>query len=141
MMPPQLARAKRPKRTTPRPIVETLPRVDIADLCRWNVFPSQCDWHKAHLLELPFRYPFLKNPVISLENIEANHHSDCTQYIPLRWIRTGFGGLAGHARCSSAPIAAAQSPSCISRAAISIAGDASTLSMRAKPVASACDQY
>jgi hypothetical protein len=33
-MPPQLARAKRPKRTTPRPIVETLPRIDIADLCR-----------------------------------------------------------------------------------------------------------
>jgi hypothetical protein len=26
------------------------------DLCRWNVFPNQCDWHKAHLLELPFRY-------------------------------------------------------------------------------------
>jgi hypothetical protein len=70
-MPPQLRRAKRPKRTTPRPIVETLPRIDITDLCRWNVFPSQYDWHKAHLLELPFRYPFLKNLVISLQAIEA----------------------------------------------------------------------
>jgi hypothetical protein len=30
MMPAQLARAKRPKRSTPRPIVEQLPRIDIA---------------------------------------------------------------------------------------------------------------
>jgi hypothetical protein len=92
MMPPQLARAKRPKRSTPRPIVEQLPRIDIADLCRWNVFPNQCDWHKAHLLELPFRYPFLKNLVISLQTIAANHHSGYNQSIPLRWCRTGFGG-------------------------------------------------
>jgi hypothetical protein len=94
MMPVQLARAKRPKRTTPRPIVETLPRIDIRDLCRWNVFPNQYEWHKAHILELPFRYPFLKNLVISLENIEINHHSDYIQTINLRWIRTGFGGLS-----------------------------------------------
>ncbi len=91
-MPPQLARAKRPKRAPPRPIVEQLPRIDIADLCRWNVFPSQCDWRKAHLLELPFRYPFLKNLVISLQTIEANHLSGYTQSIPLHWCRTGFGG-------------------------------------------------
>jgi hypothetical protein len=91
-MPPQLARAKRPKRSSPRPIVEQLSRIDIADLCRWNVFPNQCDWHKAHLLELPFRYPFAKNLVISLQTIEINHLSGYTQIIPLRWIRTGFGG-------------------------------------------------
>jgi hypothetical protein len=93
-MPPQLARAKRPKRTTPRPLVETLPRIDIRDLCRWNVFPSQYDWHKAHILELPFRYPFIRSLVISLENIEINHHNGYTQPIKLRWIRTGFGGVS-----------------------------------------------
>jgi hypothetical protein len=91
-MPIQLLRAKRPKRSTLRPIVEQLPRIDIADLCRWNVIPNQCDWHKPHLLELPFRYPFLKNLIISLQTIEANHHSGYNQSIPLRWIRTGFGG-------------------------------------------------
>jgi hypothetical protein len=91
-MPWQLARAKRPRRSTPRPIVEQLPRIDIADLCRWNVFPNQCDLHKAHLLELPFRYPFVKNLVISLQDIEANHVLGYTQVIPLRWCRTGFGG-------------------------------------------------
>jgi hypothetical protein len=92
MMPPQLARAKRPKRTTPRPLVETLPRIDIDDLCRWRVFPSQYDWHKAHLLEAPFRYPFVKSLIISLQDIEASHHTGYNQVIGLRWIRTGFGG-------------------------------------------------
>jgi hypothetical protein len=93
-MPPQLARAKRrrSRHSEPRPIVERLPRIDIADLCRWQVFPDQCDWHKDHLLELPFRYPFLKNLVISLQTIDANHVSGYIQNIRLRWIRTGFGG-------------------------------------------------
>src|SRR6266516_1809258 len=92
MMPPQLARAKRPKRSQPRPRVEQLPRIDIIDLCRWKVFPSQYDWNKAHLLELPFRYPFVKGLIISLQDIEANHHTGYNQIIPLRWCRTGFGG-------------------------------------------------
>jgi hypothetical protein len=92
MMPPQLARAKRPKRPEPRPLVEQLPRIDIIDLCRWKVFPSQYDWNKAHLLELPFRYPFVKSLIISLQDIEANHHTGDTQIVPLRWCRTGYGG-------------------------------------------------
>jgi hypothetical protein len=92
MMLLQLARAKRPKRATPRPLVEQLSRIDIIDLCRWRVFPDQCDWNKTHLLELPFRYPFVKNLVITLQTIEANHHSGYIQSIPLRWIRTGYGG-------------------------------------------------
>jgi hypothetical protein len=92
MMPRQLRNAKRPKRTTPRPLVETLPRLDLDDLCRWRVFPSQYDWHKAHYLEAPFRFPFVKSLVISLQNIEVNHHSAYIQSIPLRWCRTGFGG-------------------------------------------------
>jgi hypothetical protein len=92
MMPPQLARAKRPKRSQPRPLVEQLPRIDIIDLCRWKVFPSQYDWNKAHLLELPFRYPFVKSLIISLQDIEANHHTGDTQIVPLRWCRTGYGG-------------------------------------------------
>lgn len=95
-MPRQLAnglwlkRQSRRKHQEPRPLVETLPRIDIGDLCRWRVFPN--DWRKAHLLELPFRYPFLKNLVISLEDIEANHVFGYTQLIKLRWFRTGFGG-------------------------------------------------
>jgi hypothetical protein len=92
MMPLQLARTKRPKRSTPRPLVEELSRLEIADLCRYGAFPSQYEWNVSYLLELPFRYPFLKNLVISLQNIEANHHTGYTQIILLRWLRTGFGG-------------------------------------------------
>jgi len=92
-MPPQLARAKRwPKKAGPRPIVEQLPRIDIADLCRFRVFPDQSNWHARHRLEMPFRYPFVKSLVISLKIIEANHLSGYNQIIPLRWVRTGFGG-------------------------------------------------
>jgi hypothetical protein len=54
-------------------LVEQLPRIDIADLCRWRVFPSQ--WRKAHYLKLPFRYNFVKSLVISPENIEFNRYS------------------------------------------------------------------
>jgi hypothetical protein len=92
-MPPQLARAKRPKRAEPRPIAETLARIDIADLCRWNVFPTQ--YHVDHYLEMPFRYGFLKSLVISLQNIEFNHVSGYNQIVPLRWCKTGFGRNIG----------------------------------------------
>jgi len=90
VMPPQLAeglrrRKLKPKRfQTSRPIVETLPRIDIVDLCRWNVFPK--DWHKSHYLEALFKYPFVRSLVISLEDIEINHLSDYNQIIPLRWL-------------------------------------------------------
>jgi hypothetical protein len=77
------------RRREPRPIVELTPNVDIHDLCRWKVFPSSYD--KAHLLEMPFRYPFVKSLVISLENIEFHHHLEYIQTVPLHWCRTGFG--------------------------------------------------
>lgn len=92
-MPAQLLRAKRPKRSEPRPLVEELPRIDLDDLCRWNVFPKQTDWYKAHIIEAPFRFPFAKSLVISLQDIEIHHHhSEYIQVIPVHWIRTGFGG-------------------------------------------------
>src|SRR5262245_11376118 len=89
-MPPQLATAKRPKRSEPRPLVEQLPRLDVGDLTRLKVFPN--DWHTRRSYEVGFRYPFLKTLTVSLAFIEANHHSGYTQRIALKWIRTGFGG-------------------------------------------------
>jgi hypothetical protein len=91
-LPRQLAMAKRPKRTMPRPLVETLQRLDINDLCRWKVFPDQYSWDKVHYLEAPFRFPFLKSLIFTLQYTEANHHNGYNQIIPLRWCRTGFGG-------------------------------------------------
>jgi hypothetical protein len=87
----QLRNAKRrPKDFGPRPIVEQLLRIDIGDLCRFRVFPN--NWRERWTLELPFRYPFVKNLVISLAAIEANHYSGYIQSIRLRWCRTCFGG-------------------------------------------------
>ncbi len=80
---------RKSRRREPRPIVERTPHININDLCRWKVFPST--WDKSHLLEMPFRYPFVKSLVISLQDIEFNHHSDYTQRIGLHWVRTGFG--------------------------------------------------
>jgi hypothetical protein len=75
----------------PRPLVEQLQRIDIADLCRWRVFPEQLiATRRIGGIAIPISIP--GKLVISLENIEANQHSGYTQIIPLRWIRTGFGG-------------------------------------------------
>jgi hypothetical protein len=130
MMPPQLARAKRPKRSEPRPLVELLPRIDIVDLCRWKVFPSQYDWYKAHLLELPFRYPFVKSLIISLQDIEFNHHSDYNQIVPLRWCRTARVHYLS-------VIAVVASPNSITNTEASSAVVAATLPMQAEYAANA----
>jgi hypothetical protein len=89
-MPWQLAQAKRPKRSEPRPIVEQLQRLDIGDLVRLKVFPRE--WHSRHTYEVGFRWPFLQSIVVSLAAVEANHVSGYTQRIALKWIKTGFGG-------------------------------------------------
>jgi hypothetical protein len=97
MMPPQLARGLAERRAKPRrfrgepkPLAECLPSINVNDLARYRVFPSQ--WHVSHTLELPFRYPFVKRLVVSLAAIKAHHHSGYNQTIPLRWVATGFGG-------------------------------------------------
>jgi hypothetical protein len=91
MMPPQLARSKRRhnRHSERRKLVELTPHISIHDLLRWKAFPQSYD--KSHLLEMPFRYPFMKSLVISLQEIEFNHHSDYTQRVGLHWVRTGFG--------------------------------------------------
>jgi hypothetical protein len=89
-MPWQLKYAKRPKRAEPRPLVELLPRIDIGDLVRLKVFPSNHQTRRSY--EVGFHYPFLKSITVTLAFIEANHVSGYTQRIALKWIRTGFGG-------------------------------------------------
>jgi|SRR6516165_9311176 len=89
-MPWQLAQAKRPKRSEPRPLVEQLQRLDIGDLVRLKVFPR--DHHTRCSYEVGCRYPFLKTLTVSFAAVEANHVSGYTQRIALKWIRTGFGG-------------------------------------------------
>src|SRR5262249_32923271 len=88
-MPWQLARSDRRRKAEPRPLVELTPHIDIHDLCRWKVFPNDC--YSQHILEMSFKYPFLKSLVISRQNIEFNHISGYNQHVALHWVHTYFG--------------------------------------------------
>jgi hypothetical protein len=137
VMPPQLARAnrRRPQHSAPRPIVEQTPHVNINDLCRWNVFPH--DWDKSHLLEAPFKYPFVKSLLISRQFIEANHHSDYNQRIGLHWVRTGFGRPRPIFVCSQCSVVPAGYSSATDISPAAIATKRST--HRNKPTATAAN--
>jgi hypothetical protein len=101
MMPRQLEagllRRRYSRKRSPRPIVEQLQRIDVADLCRYQVFPD--NHYETWLLELPFKYPFVEKLLISRQTIEAKHYSGYNQITPLRWVRTGFGGHRSHLIC------------------------------------------
>ena len=129
-MPWQLARARRPKRSTPRSLVEQLARIDIADLCRLQVFPN--NWYDHHTLEMPFRLPFAKSLVISRQIIEINHAFGYTQRIALKWVRTGFGGNRKPRDHCLSVNAAEQHESSISNTEASHADDALTRCMAVK---------
>jgi len=89
MMPPQLARSDRRRKSQPRPLVELTPCIDIHDLVRQRVFPDAN--YQRWTLRMDFKYPFLKSLVISRQTIEFNHVLGYTQRVGLHWIRTHFG--------------------------------------------------
>ena len=88
-MPPQLARAKRPKRSEPRAIIERTPHINISDLIRQRVFPD--NYYDEHILEMPFKYPWAKSLVISRRNIVFAHRIEYNQRVGIHWAKTGFG--------------------------------------------------
>jgi hypothetical protein len=83
-MPIQLARAKRPKRTTPRPLAECLPRINANDL----KIPR--DYQTYIAPDISFRYPEISFLRISAYMAEF-HHSSRVQIFRFKWIKTGFG--------------------------------------------------
>jgi hypothetical protein len=84
-MPWQLRNAKRPKRTTPRPLADCLPHINVNDL----KVPKDlyavvtCPW-------ISLRYPHISNARLSVNMVEFAH-SGRIQSFRLKWIRTGFG--------------------------------------------------
>src|SRR5262245_40094657 len=86
MMPPQLARAKRPKRSEPRPIVELTPHLDIHELR--HIIPRN---YSTYIYRNDFKYPFAQKITLSRINIEVLLHSGYNQHIGLHWVRTGMG--------------------------------------------------
>jgi len=85
MMPPQLARAKRPRGSTPRPLAECLPRINVNDL---KIPKSLNTVVTAPWVSL--RYPFISGARFSVRVVEFAY-SGRIQSFPLKWIKTGYG--------------------------------------------------
>jgi hypothetical protein len=93
MMPAQLARAKRPRKST-RPILEQLPSISVSDLR----IPSPYDYKTYVLPNISFRYPHLASVKVSnrlveliLPSLHRGENKGPTYTFRLKHIRTGFG--------------------------------------------------
>jgi hypothetical protein len=95
-MPPQLARAKRPRNSGPRPIVEQLPYININDLRQ--AIPRN---YGSNIYSNPFRYPPVRHMRLSYRSIEIVDHHDRSQIFGIAWIRTGFGAHRAIFVCNS----------------------------------------
>src|SRR5262245_15548169 len=85
MMPPQLARAKRPKRSEPRPLAEYLPQINVNDLD----VPRD---HKTYIANLSLRYGFISGMKINWNMVQF-FHNNRAQTFRLKRIATGLGGI------------------------------------------------
>jgi hypothetical protein len=84
MMPRQLRNAKRPKRSTPRPLAECLTRINVNDL----KIPRDYETYIAP--DISFRYPEISGLGISAYMAEF-HHNHRIQTFRLKPIKTGYG--------------------------------------------------
>jgi len=82
-MPPQLRNAKRPKRSEPRPLAETLPHINVNDLD----VPRN---HRTYTSNISLRYPHLTGMKINWSMVQF-FHSDRVQSFKFKWIKTGLG--------------------------------------------------
>jgi hypothetical protein len=95
-MPPQLAKAKRPRNSGPRPIVEQLPYININDLRQ--AIPRD---YSTNIYSNPFRYPQIRHMRLSYRSIEIVDHQDRSQVFGIAWISTYFGKNRAIFVCSS----------------------------------------
>src|SRR5262245_55221653 len=91
MMPKQLARARRPKRLSPRPIVEDLVRINVCELA----VPR--DWKTYSASWIDLKYPQLSGLKVSWNRVEFRHASGRVESFALKRIKTGLGGYYRHA--------------------------------------------
>jgi hypothetical protein len=95
-MPAQLAKAKRPRNSGPRPIVEQLPFININDLRQ--AIPRD---YSTAIYANPFRYPQIRHMRLSNRSIEIVDHCDRSQVFGIHWIPTYFGKHRAVFVCSS----------------------------------------
>jgi hypothetical protein len=85
-MPPQLARARRPKRYQPRALFETLPALDARMLARRRLFPGNSfDWHRLDNFGLIV--PQIRSLRLCRRTVEIVHLSGYQQTIAIHWQR------------------------------------------------------
>src|SRR5262245_22826583 len=97
MMPPQLARAKRPKRSEPRPTIELMPSISINELrCAIPRYHGQVNEPDVSL-----KYPDLAYLRLSASCLEIMGRNGYVQRFRIVWIRTGFGRHRAVLVCSS----------------------------------------
>jgi len=84
-MPWQLAQAKRPKRSEPRPIAECLPSINVNDL----QIPR--NYAIVSLPNVGLRYSQLAHMRLTYHSVEVAHCTGRTQHFKLKPIKTGFG--------------------------------------------------
>src|SRR5262245_59969296 len=97
-MPPQLARARRPRRREPRPLIDSLPFLDIRTLGRKRLFPS--DYYGTNVLpNIGFVYPGISSLKLTRAAITASFYGGNQQTIQIRWYSAGLGGLRPVGQC------------------------------------------
>jgi len=96
-MPWQLARARRPKRRD-RPLIDSLPFVDIRTLGRKKLFPPDYDGTNV-MPNIGLVYPGISSLKLTRGAITATFYGGNQQIIPIRWYRPGPGGLRPIGQC------------------------------------------
>jgi len=82
--PPQLARARRPKRYSRRQTIEELPSIDARWLARKKLFPRD---HSTRRYSVEFINPAIRGLALSPRCAQVTLASGQTQLIPVVWLR------------------------------------------------------
>jgi hypothetical protein len=85
-MPWQLRKARRPKRTEPRPTIELMPAININDLR--DVVPRN---YATNIYSNPVRYSQVRLIRLRYHSAEIVDHLGRVQIFGIKWIKTRFG--------------------------------------------------
>jgi hypothetical protein len=95
---PWQLRGPRPKRRSPRPLIDSLVYLDIRSLGRRKQFPG--NWHDSYRFEdQSFLYPGIKTIRTTRAKLIVEFYGASNQTIPVKWYRPGFGGYRPIGKC------------------------------------------
>jgi|SRR6516165_2211956 hypothetical protein len=94
---PWQLRGPRPRRRTPRVLIDNLTYVDIRSLGRRKQFPP--NWHDVYSYDTGLLYPGIKTIRTTRAKIAIEFYGGTNQTIPVKWYRPGFGGHRAVGKC------------------------------------------